>query len=230
MDNNQIYIPHLTSRLRRNYVSVPPIIQTASGINIFGKTIRSLIFTTDVAIIENTNADAVIAVYPFTPQPSITQALLTIADIPVLCGVGGGLTQGIRSADIALHAEFQGALGVVMNAPTPNETIQAVKERVDIPVAITIVSEHTNIQEKLDVGVDMLNVSGGSKTPSIVTAIRKSFPYIPIIATGGNTEESIKATIKAGANAISFTPPSTAELFKERMEIYRAEENAKYNK
>ena len=34
----------------------------------FGKRIKSLLFSTDVAIIKNTNADAVIAVYPFYPS------------------------------------------------------------------------------------------------------------------------------------------------------------------
>ncbi|MDY6006557.1 MAG: hydrolase, partial [Gemmiger sp.] len=43
----------------------------------------------------------------------------------------------------------------------------------------------------------------------------------PIIATGGRTEESIAETIAAGANAITYTPPSPAELFKAMMEKYR---------
>ncbi len=35
----------------------------------------------------------------------------------------------------------------------------------------------------------------------------------PIIATGGPTEESILRTIQAGANAITYTPPTTGQLF-----------------
>ena len=49
---------------------------------VFGKRIKSLVFSTDLAIIRNVNADAVFAVYPFTPQPVITQALL-MAGLPV---------------------------------------------------------------------------------------------------------------------------------------------------
>ena len=75
-NNKSKYVPELTSNLRNNYVSIPSIISKASGIRIFGKRLKSFIFTTDVAIIKNTNADAVIAVYPFTPQPTITQAIL----------------------------------------------------------------------------------------------------------------------------------------------------------
>ena len=36
----------------------------------------------------------------------------------------------------------------------------------------------------------------------------------------GNTRKTLQ-TIAAGANAITFTPPSTQELFKEMMERYR---------
>ena len=220
--------PEITTQLRKNIVTVPPIIRAkTSGITIFGKTIHSLLFTTDIAIIKNTNADAIIAVYPFTPHPAITQAIMTVADIPVFCGVGGGMTNGLRSVNIALHAEFQGALAVVLNAPTPNETIRQVRETVDIPVVVTIVSELTDVHEKIGAGATIVNVSGGAKTPMIVRMIREKAPLVPIIATGGPTEASIEETIDAGANAITYTPPSNGELFKISMEKYRKEENEK---
>ena len=66
-----------------------------------------------------------------------------------------------------------------------------------------------------------MNVSAAAKTPQVVRAIRKDFPRIPIIATGGPTEESIAETIEAGANTISYTPPSTADIFASMMENYR---------
>ena len=230
MDNIKMkYVPELTSNLRNNYVSIPSVISKASGIRIFGKRLKSFIFTTDVAIIKNTNADAVIAVYPFTPQPTITQAILSVSDIPVLCGVGGGLTHGIRSANIALHAEFQGAIGAILNSPAPDETIKYVKESIDIPVIVTIVSELTDIQSKIDAGADILNVSGGANTARIVRKIREEFPYLPIIATGGPTEETILETIEAGANGITYTPPTNAELFKHKMKEYREIEGKKHN-
>jgi len=221
--------PEITTHLRKSIVSVPNVIkERASGISIFGKTIHSLLFSTDIAIIKNTNADAIIAVYPFTPHPAITQAIMSVADIPVFCGVGGGLTNGLRSVNIALHAEFQGAIAVVLNAPTPEETIAQVRETVDIPVVVTIVSELTDIDEKIAAGATILNVSGGANTASIVRQIRARNETIPIIATGGPTEESILETIEAGANAITFTPPSNGELFKAKMEVYRKEENEKH--
>ncbi len=214
-------VPEITGNLRNNYVRVPSVIREASGIRFFGKRVKSFIFTTDVAIIKNTNADAVIAVYPFTPQPTITQAILAVSDIPVICGVGGGITHGTRSGNIALHAEFQGAIGVVLNAPTPLETIRYVKDMIDIPVIISVVSEKTDILSKIEAGADIVNVSGGAKTAQIVAQIRAKHPDVPIIATGGPTEESISETIQAGANAITFTPPSAGSMFKERMVEYR---------
>ena len=81
MDNMKI--PEFQGNLRSFMLKVPEIIRECSGIKIFGKKIRSVLFSTDVSIIRNTNADAVIAVYPFTPQPIITQAVMTASDIPV---------------------------------------------------------------------------------------------------------------------------------------------------
>jgi len=202
-------------------ISVPTVIDQCSGIQIFGKLIKSIVFTTDVAIVRNINAHAVIAVYPFTPQPSITHAIINAAEMPVFCGVGGGTTGGKRSIDLAQDAEFQGAIGVVVNAPTPNSTVARLKKIVDIPVVVTVVSEYTDIDARLAAGAAILNVSGAAKTAEIVRFIRKGYPDVPIIATGGSSDESILRTIEAGANAITYTPPTSAVLFKELMEKYR---------
>lgn len=215
--------PEIDGILRKHMIRVPQEIEKASGIRIFGKLIKSLVFTTDVAIIRNCNANAVIAIYPFTPQPIISHSIINCSDVPVFCGVGGGTTTGSRVVNLAEDAEFQGAVGVVLNSPTPNETIEYLKERVDIPIIITVVSEKTDIAERLQSGVSILNVSAAANTPNIVRAIREEFPFVPIIATGGPTSDSILETIEAGANAITYTPPSCADIFKRLMYKYREE-------
>ncbi len=215
------WIPEFHGNLRKHMLTVPEVIRNASGIRIFGKRIRSIVFTTDVSIMRNVNADAVIAVYPFTPQPVITQALMLAADIPVFCGVGGGTTTGHRVINLALHAEFQGSIGVVVNAPTPNETIYRMSQRIDIPIVVTVVSENDDVAGRLAAGASILNVSAAGKTAALVEKIRQQHPYAAIIATGGPTEESIRQTIEAGANAITWTPPTNGELFKDLMHRYR---------
>jgi len=215
------FIPTIESALRKKPVKVPEEIYNASGINIFGKRLKSLIFSTDLAIIKNNNADGVIAVYPFTPQIAINQAIIEVSPTPVFCGVGGGITTGQRSIDIAVNAELNGAYGVVMNAPTPNDLITEMKKRLDIPIVITVVSDKEDFESRIKAGVSIFNVSGGSKTVNIVRKIREKHPEFPIIATGGPTPESILATIDAGANLITYTPPTTGELFSAIMDDYR---------
>lgn len=223
MAREKRHIPGVVSELRRDMIEVPEVITKCSGININGRKLKSLIFTTDIAIICNTDADAVLAVYSFTPHPGIIQAISSVASMPVIAGVGGGKTQGQRSANISLFAESLGAIAVVVNAPTPIETIRMINETVDVPVIATIGSDLTDIQERLDAGADILNVSGGLNTVEMVRKIREDYPNLPIIATGGKTDEQILATIEAGANAISYTPPSIADIFKDKMDIYRQE-------
>ncbi|MBO0449611.1 hydrolase [Enterococcus sp. MJM12] len=214
-------MPKISTELRKDIVRVPKIIREATGIQIFGRRIRSIIFTTDIAIIRNTDADAVIAVYPFTPHPAITKSIIEAADIPVFSGVGGGLTQGERSTYMSMFAEAQGSIGVVLNAPTSVDTVQMVCRVVDIPVVSTVTSKLTPIDEKLAVGVKIINISAGKDTADTVRHFRENYPDLPIMATGGPTEESIFETIQAGANAITFTPPSNGELFSRKMEHYR---------
>ena len=166
--------------LRKSFLRVPEVIRECSGINIFGKRIKSLVFSTDLAIIKNVNADAVMA---------------------------------------------QGALGVVVNAPTSDEVVSSLSEALDIPATVTIVNDQTNIHDRIEAGATIFNVSASADTPRIVAKIRKDYPDFPIIATGGPTEESIRKTIEAGANAITWTPPSVSELFKGVMNKYRDDIN-----
>ena len=214
-------IPHISSRLRHHILEVPNEARACSGIVINGKRIKTLVFTTDIAIIRNCSADAVLAVYPFTPQPTISDAILRYSSLPVFCGVGGGTTQGIRTTQLAWDAEAQGAMAVVVNAPMGNLDIERICNYIDIPLVVTVLSEHTDIAARLDAGASILNVSAAARTPEVVRKIREKFPDVPIIATGGPTQESITATVGAGANAISYTPPTTKELFSHMMFDYR---------
>ncbi len=207
--------------LRKFALRVPEAIYECSGIIVFGKRIKSLVFSTDLSIIKNVNADAIIAVYPFTPQPVITQALLMAADIPVFVGVGGGLTQGQRVVNLAMFAEMQGATGVVLNAPTANEVVRHVTDTIDIPTVVTVARADTDFDKRIEAGTSIFNVTAAADTPKIVKMIREKYPDMPIIATGGPTDESIRETIKAGANAITWTPPSNGEIFRDIMAAYR---------
>ena len=120
-----------------------------------------------------------------------------------------------------------GAYGVVVNAPMKPDNIKNIEGILDIPIISTVVSENDDYMSKIEAGVQILNVSAGANTAKVVREIRnrvgKSFP---IIATGGPNDKTILETIEAGANAITYTPPSTSEIFESIMKDYR--ENAWY--
>jgi len=40
-----------------------------------------------------------------------------------------------QDKNLAMDAEFQGVIGVVVNAPTSNEVLNKERERIDIPLA-----------------------------------------------------------------------------------------------
>ena len=214
-------VPEIQGNLRKHALRVPSIIEEVGGISIFGKRIRSLVFSTDVSIICNVNADAVLAVYPFTPQPKITAALLSAADMPILCGVGGGITTGKRVLQIAKASEMQGALGIVVNSPTENEVIRQVVREIEIPLIATVISEKEDFAARIEAGVSIFNVSAAAQTAQVVAQIRRDFPDFPIIATGGPTDETIRSVIDAGANAIPWTPPTARSLMHDLMADYR---------
>ncbi|MGL4697813.1 hydrolase [Enterococcus larvae] len=222
MDKAQKYIPELSSELRQSIIKMPKAIREASGISIYGKRIKSIIYTMDVAVIANNDADAILAVYPWTPNTRILSAVSQVSQAPIFAGIGGGLTSGNRSARLGTFAEEQGAYGVVLNGPADMHTIEVVNESVDIPIIYTVVNDKRDMKKLIEAGVDIFNVAGGKDTVKLVSWIREQFPEFPIIASGGKTEEQIKETIDAGANAITYTTyGKTESYFQEKMEQYR---------
>ena len=175
--------PNVESRLRHNILKMPQEVYAASGIVINGRRLKSFVFTTDLAIIRNCDADAVFAVYPFTPQQAISDAIIKASYIPVFCGVGGGTTHGVRTLNLARDVESQGAMGVVLNSPISDLNLLAVSRVVDIPVIITVTKENTNIQSRIDSGArpGWWQRSGSSSRmcPSLPAAARPARAFPP---------------------------------------------------
>ena len=213
----------IENRISSSAARVPDIISCTSGITVQGRQLHSFAFTTDAAIIRNTNADAILAVYPFTGEPVITQALLTAAQAPLFVGVGGGTTTGPRVIQLAMMAEMQGAAGVVLNAPAPPSTVYDVARITNTPVIATVLTCDDELDEKIEAGASIINVAAGRRTPDVVQQIRQRHPSIPLLASGGSTDESMAETIVAGANALTWTPPIAQEMERSMMMRYRGE-------
>lgn len=98
----------------------------------------------------------------------------------------------MRTLNLARDVESQGAMGVVLNSPISDLNLLAVSRVVDIPVIITVTKEDTNIRSRIDSGASILNVACSTDTPRVVAKIRKQFPDVPIIASGGKTGEHFR--------------------------------------
>lgn len=88
---NEKTIPCYEARLRKHILRVPSSIRECSGIVIFGRRIKSIAFTTDLCIVRNMDADAVLAVYPFTPSRSSSRRFCWRRTFPYLPAWAAGL-------------------------------------------------------------------------------------------------------------------------------------------
>lgn len=195
--------------------------QRCSGIVLSNTPIKSILFSTDIALIDNSDADAVLAVYPFAPSPKIMKTLIDFAEKPVICGIGGGLTQGKTALTMAQQAEQLGAAAVIVNQPFLNKDIEKIRKAIAIPIISSISVLEYDFKKRIDSGVDYFHITGGSDTCRIIEHINLHFPDYPVIATGGKTLNNITSAIDIGAKAIVLTPPSNGDLFKSIMKNYR---------
>ncbi|MDR2223770.1 MAG: hypothetical protein LBE34_13710 [Flavobacteriaceae bacterium] len=191
------------------------------GLLLKNTKVKSILFSTDIALIENNDADAILAVYPFAPSQSIIKTLIDFSNKPVICGIGGGITQGDVAITIAKKAEKLGAAAVIVNQPFKNEDIIQVKKHISIPIISSVSTLNFDFKARIDAGVSCFNITGGTDTNKIVEYIQKEFPDFPIISTGGKTTESLESITNKKINAVILTPPSNGELFRSIMDDYR---------
>ena len=76
---------------------------------------------------------------------------------------------------------------------------------------------------KVDTGMRRIGLEPDESGVEIVKKIKDEFPDFPVIATGGPNEETIRKTIEAGANAITYTPPANGDTMSNLMDKYRSE-------
>ena len=116
----------IDGRLRKAALRMPDEIEEASGFTLFGRRIKSLIYTTDVAVIRNSNADAVsemqgaagcVVNSPATAE--MVEHITNIADIPVIATV-------VRCDDDA-HAKVR-AGAKILNIAAGKNTPQVLRE------------------------------------------------------------------------------------------------------
>ncbi|MDR0922649.1 MAG: hydrolase [Lactobacillales bacterium] len=220
-------IPFVNVDLEDAIEEMPQIIKEyATGFYLNKRLIKTILYSNDVTVISNTDADAILNVYPYTPNTRILQAVSLVATSSIIfAGIGGGLTNGVRSARLGVFAEEHGARAVVLNGPTDLETVLEVDKRVRLPIIYTVVNDNSMLQDFVDAGVQIFNVAAGIETARLVKKIRKQFPDMAIIASGGKNEEQILETIRSGANAITITDDGfSRRRFAEKMGHYREQQ------
>ncbi|MDR0228563.1 MAG: hypothetical protein LBI72_05810 [Flavobacteriaceae bacterium] len=197
------------------------ITKSCKGLFLNNIKVKSILFSTDIALIENNDADAILAVYPFAPSQSIIKTLIDFSNKPVICGIGGGVTQGDFAITMAKKAEKLGAAAVIVNQPFKNEDIIEIKKHINIPIISSVSTIDFDFKTRIDSGIACFNVTGGADTLKIVEHIKREFPDFPIISTGGKTTQSLEEITNKKINAVILTPPSNGELFRSIMDDYR---------
>ncbi|MDM1352115.1 hypothetical protein HX014_16265 [Myroides marinus] len=199
------------------------LIDSCKGLVLNNQKVKSILFSTDIALIENNDADAILAVYPFAPSQKIIKTLIEFSNKPVICGIGGGITQGDFAITMAKKAEALGAAAVIVNQPFKNEDIAEVSKHISIPIISSVSTINFDFKARIKAGVSCFNVTGGTGTLKIVEHIKTNYPNVAVISTGGKTNESLRKIAQAKVNAIILTPPSNGELFRSIMDGYRGE-------
>lgn len=207
--------------LSANKFRLPKAIHESKGLEIQGQLIKSVLLSTDLSYIQNLDTDAVMTVNPFKKSTKLDRVIIEFSDKPVFSDIGGGLLNEERMLALAEGAGKAGASGLVITKPTPPSIVHRISSEVEIPLIYTIMFDLEPYTELSDAGVDIFNVTTGEMTSETVQTLRENIPGASIMANGGPHESTIKHTIKSGADAIVFNPPTATEILRTVFDGYR---------
>lgn len=125
----------------------------------------------------------------------------------------------IRLADGAFKA---GAAGVVISRPTSPDIVYRICRHIPGKLIYTVMFDGEPVHELYDAGVDVFNVVTGQETAESVQKVREILPSVPLMASGGPHSFTIRETIKKGADAIVFNPPTSTEILRSVFDGYRS--------
>lgn len=213
----------IENRISSSAARVPDIISCTSGITVQGRQLHSFAFTTDAAIIRKHQCrrhSRRISVHRRTSHhPGPTHR----GPGPAVRRRGRWHHHRPARHPTRHDGRDAGCAGVVLNAPAPPSTVYDVARITNTPVIATVLTCDDELDEKIEAGASIINVAAGRRTPDVVQQIRQRHPSIPLLASGGSTDESMAETIVAGANALTWTPPNAQEMQRSMMMRYRGE-------
>jgi len=208
---------------------LPDAIDQCPGLQFKNHKVQSVLLSTDLGYLHKLNTDCTLVIHPFEPSLKINRTVLEFDNKPVLCGVGGGLRKKENTIELIHDAEKRGASGIVITRPTPPKEVEIISEKASVKVIYSVLYGGENIPDLVSAGVEMFNVSTGEQTPETIENIRRSFPDIPIMANGGRFNATIRETIRMGADAIVYSPPTATEMMRSIFDDFRKRRSSYQN-
>lgn len=207
--------------LTANKYEIPKSIQDSPGILIGNKRVKSILLSTDLAHIQNIRSDAVMIINPFEKSNKLDKVVIEFSNSPVFCDIGGGLLREEKTIRLAEGALEAGASGVVITRPSSPEIIYRIRRAISGKLIYTVMFDREPVRDLKDAGVDIFNVVTGESTAESVQKIREKLPNMPLMASGGPYDFTISETIRMGADAIVFNPPTATEILRSIFDNYR---------
>ncbi len=200
---------------------LPGIIDHSPGIIFGDHLIKSILLSTDLSFIQNLNADSIMIVNPFDKSNELDKVVIEFSQKPVFCDIGGGFLREEFTIESAVGAFEMGAAGVLISKPTSPETIERMRNHISGKLIYTVMYDGEPVEALAEAGVDVFNIATGEFTAESVQATRELLPDIPIMASGGPYDSTIRETIEMGADAIVFNPPTATEILRSVFDNYR---------
>lgn len=192
----------------------PSLLYQTYGFKLGTTTIHSIFLPANENEIKNTDADAILLDIRFSSLKKKLSKFVDLVRKPVILSLNGAFRKTEKIIDEAKIFEQNGVSAILTGYMISNSILAKIKNSISIPVISKSVANANSMIKRHQSGADLIAILGMKISQSLIQEFKQTFPFVPIIAFAGNSEEIISNSLSSGVDAIIYNPRVHVNYFK----------------
>lgn len=194
-------------------VKTPLAIHYTNGFNLKETRVHSILASINEKDIKETDADAILAEFWLSPGEKTLKKIMAATNKPVIVTLNRRIRKITKIVDEAKKFEILGAKAILTGNLITCFLLDKIRNAISLPIISKSEANAEGMISRHQAGANIICISGMEVSHSLIDAVKKSFPLLPIITYAENSEEIILNSLASGINAIIFKPWGHVDSF-----------------
>lgn len=184
----------------------PEFLSSAKGFRLKNRLVHAILYTRDKLNMKTTNADAIMTNFFLIPGGKRARSMLLKTGRPFIFPVHFRFIFLLGLSNLIKKLEISGAAGLFVAGWLPDEILKKLCKQASLPVISATAPRLDKIFSKIEAGAYAVCLPGKYVSKKMIRILHESYPFVPVIASCGRSEDSMLSCLKSGVDAVMYRP------------------------